>query len=243
MDADGTTTSQQLYVPTLLVIGACEALVARCRHAAQSTGLAIKACSPREAAETVPLRHPLAMVVPNDVFDRAPHDLEALARDVRSVLLRVDPEVSVRELEAMMAAAIDGCSSQRERRVAAGRYSMVDGIEEEAPFSRPSAPPSLRAPRSSPVPTASPASVRAPRSSPVPTASPASVRTPRSSPVPTASPASVRTPRGPLAPGVASTRPARLSSSSATEPPPTSAPDGTVMTSSFAAIRAIFPSR
>lgn len=227
MDADGTTTSQQLYIPTLLVIGACDALVARCRHAAQSTGLAIKACSPREAAETVPLRHPLAMVVPNDVFDRAPHDLEALARDVRSVLLRVDPQVSVRELEAMMAAAIDGCSSQRERRVSAGRYSMVDGIEEEAPFSRRSAPPSLRAARSSSVPSPSPASSRAPRSS--------------SPPSPSPPPPSSRAPRSPLAPGVASTRPARRPA--ATEPPPESGRDAAVVTSSFAAIRAMFAAR
>lgn len=149
MNDDGRTTSQQLYIPTLLVVGGCDALVARCRLAAKSTGLAIKACLLKEVAITVPYRQPLAMVVPNDAFDSAAYELEALARDVRSVLLRVDPEVSVRELEAMIAGAVDGCLSQRERRGGAGRYSITEGVEDEAPFSsRSSAPPSSRAPRS-----------------------------------------------------------------------------------------------
>ena len=54
--------------------------------------------------------------------------IEALARDVRSVLLRVDPEVSVRELEAMIAGAVDGCLSQRERR--GGALGLEGGANE-----------------------------------------------------------------------------------------------------------------
>lgn len=136
MNSDGRTTSEQLYIPTLLVVGGCEALVVRCYHAARTTGLAIRRCDLEEAAVTVPRRHPLAIVVPNDVFDTAAQELAALARDVRSILLRVDSEVSVRELEAMIAGAVADGLSQRERRGGAGRYSITDGIQEEAPFSR-----------------------------------------------------------------------------------------------------------
>lgn len=141
MDADGRTTSQQLYIPTLLVIGAGPALVTRCTYAADTLGLSVKTCTLDEIAIAVPRRHPLAMVVPIGVLHRAQAELEALARDVRSVLFPVDPEVSVRELEAMFAAAIAGTVSQRERRGGAGRYSITDGVAEEAPFSRSSAPP------------------------------------------------------------------------------------------------------
>jgi len=136
MNSDGRSTSQQLYIPILLVVGGCPTLVGRCTTAADSAGLGVKTCSLGEAPAAIPLRHPLAIVVPNRVFDSASDELLALARDVRSVLFPVDSEVTVRELEAMFAAAIAACSSQRERRSAAGRYSLTDGFAEEAPFSR-----------------------------------------------------------------------------------------------------------
>lgn len=187
MNIDGRTTSEQLYIPTLLVVGACEALRVRCYHAAKATGLAIKACEMSEAAVAIPRRHPIAIVVPIPAAGEPAEDLSALARDVRAALLPVDPEVSVRELEAMIAAAIDGGLAQRERRGGAGRYSIVDGIEEEAPFSRRSVPPPSSAP---PRSLSSPGIV--------------SVRAP--APAPTLPPAPVSTlPQGP--PGLASTRP------------------------------------
>ncbi len=150
MNADGRSTSQQLYVPTLLVIDGCEDLVDRCLEAADSSGLSLKTCSSRDAAVAIPRRHPLAIVVPNGIFDRVPHDLEGLARGVRSALFQVDPDVSVGELSAMFAAAIAGCSSPRpERSDGAGRYSITETLAEEAPFSRSTLPPpSSRAPLS-----------------------------------------------------------------------------------------------
>jgi hypothetical protein len=141
MNNDGRTTSEQLYIPSLLVVGGTQSLLLRCLHASKPLGLAIKACSPSEATAIVTRRHPVAIIVPNDVFEGADHELAALARDVRSALVPVDPEVSVRELEAMLTAAVDGGFSQHERRSGAGRYSIVDGIEEEAPFSRRTLPP------------------------------------------------------------------------------------------------------
>ena len=141
MNNDGRTTSEQLYIPNLLIVGGSQSLLLRCFHASKTMGLAIKACTPAEAAVITTRRHPIAIVVPNDVFASSAYDLVALARDVRSALLPVDPEVSVRELEAMIAAAVDGGFSQRERRGGAGRYSIVDGIEDEAPFSRRTLPP------------------------------------------------------------------------------------------------------
>ncbi len=130
----------------------------------------------------VPRRHPIAIVVPNDVFDMASQELSALARDVRSELLTVDPEVSVRELEAMIAGAIDGSLSQRERRGGAGRYSIVDGLQEEAPFSQ-------RGPRSSsapPVSTPQPVSTAARPSTPHAASPPASPASPAIPPAPAA---------------------------------------------------------
>jgi hypothetical protein len=171
MNNDGRTTSEQLYIPSLLIVGGSQSLLLRCLHASKTMGLAIKACSPAEATAIVARRHPIAIIVPNDVF-AAERDLAPLARDVRSALLTVDPEVSVRELEAMIAAAVDGGFSQRERRGGMGRYSIVDGaIEEEAPFSRRTLPPtSTRSPGIvSTRPPAPPMSVR-------PSAPPMSVR-------------------------------------------------------------------
>ena len=148
MNSDGRSTSQQLYIPTLLVIDGWEDLVDRCLDAADASGLSLKTCSIREASEAIPRRHPLAIVVPHGTFEPFCDDLEALARDVRSTLIQVDPDVSVRELSAMFAAAIAGCSSQRERRGGAGRYSITETLAEEAPFSRSTPPPSSRAPMS-----------------------------------------------------------------------------------------------
>jgi hypothetical protein len=173
MNADGRTTSQQLYIPTLLVIGAGEALADRCFHAAESSGLVMKTCSAEAAVVAVPYRRPLAIVVPTGVFDRAADELEALVRDVRSALLVVDPHVSVRELEAMFAAAIDGSSAQRERREGAGRYSITEGLAEEAPFSRTTPVPPSRGPRSVRAPSSS-RTPAPPRSTPAPPPSPPS---------------------------------------------------------------------
>ncbi|MEZ4301019.1 MAG: hypothetical protein R3B70_39150 [Polyangiaceae bacterium] len=144
MKEDGRTTSEQLYIPTLLVVGASEALHHRCLHAARPSGLAVRACAPEDAPFELPRRRPIAVVIPNDELELCGHDLVSLARDTRSNLLTVDDEVSVRELEAMIAAAVSGGFSQTERRGAAGRYSIVSGVEDEAPFSRRSLPPASR---------------------------------------------------------------------------------------------------
>jgi hypothetical protein len=265
MNDDGRTTSQQLYIPTLLVVGGCDALVARCRRAAETSGLVIKSCLLHEAAITVPYRQPLATVVPNDVYDRAAVELEALVRDVRSVLLRVDSEVSVRELEAMIAGAIHGCLSQRERRGGAGRYSITEGVEDEAPFSsRSTAPPSSSAVRQSLPPSSSavrqslPPSSSAVRQSLPPSSGDVRQSVPsgvRQSLLPSLSDArqslppssgDVRqsvpgAPRSSLAPGIASTRPPPAVST-ATEPPPVSGAQPKA-TGPFAALRAVFSSR
>lgn len=207
MNSDGRSTSQQLYIPILLVVGGCPTLVGRCTTAADSAGLGVKTCSLAEAPEAIPLRHPLAIVVPNRAFDSASDELLALARDVRSVLFPVDAEVTVRELEAMFAAAIAACSSQRDRRNGAGRYSLTEGFAEEAPFSRrgesrtswnPS-PPSARGARPSFPPSVRSARPPAPRDS-MPPSSRAALSTRQI--LPRVTPAG----RDP-APGLATTRP------------------------------------
>ncbi|MFO0587970.1 MAG: hypothetical protein U0441_10545 [Polyangiaceae bacterium] len=207
MNSDGRSTSQQLYIPTILVIGACEDLEDRCLQAADARGLSVKTCSVHDAPHAIPRRRPLAVVAPNGISDRMSQDLEALAREVRSVLLLVDPDVSAREIEAMFSAAIAACSARNDkpsspgvlglgRRAASGRYSITDSVVEEAPFSRPgglrssSAPPSVRTPfvaqGPSSVRSPSPPSVRAP----VAQQGPSSVR----APVAQQGPSSVRAP-------------------------------------------------
>ena len=103
MNNDSRTTSEQLYIPNFLIVGGSQSLLLRCFHASKTLGLAIKVCTAAEATVIVARRHPIAIVVPNDVFAGAAYELVAVARDVRSALLPVDPEVSVRELEAMLA--------------------------------------------------------------------------------------------------------------------------------------------
>jgi hypothetical protein len=158
MNADGRSTSEQLFIPNLLVVGAGEKLFAQCRIAANTYGLQIRICSLRDATDTVVRRRPLAIVVPDDLLDEIEaRELEAFARDVRSVLLRLDPDVSVREIEAMIGGAVAGGLDERERLAEAGRYSMVQGVEEEEPFSRRTwPPPSVRV--SAPPPSARSAS-------------------------------------------------------------------------------------
>lgn len=216
MNNDGRTTSEQLYIPNLLIVGGSQSLLLRCFHASKTMGLAIKACTPAEAAVITTRRHPIAIVVPNDVFASSAYDLVALARDVRSALLPVDPEVSVRELEAMIAAAVDGGFSQRERRGGAGRYSIVDGIEDEAPFSRRTLPPpSARDGRSSVPPSVRHSSPPEARQSYLPEARQSSLPAVRHSST------DIRAPLPP-SPGLASTRPSAPPMSVRVPAPPVS---------------------
>lgn len=159
MNKDGRTTSEQLYIPTLLVIGAGEALLLRCLHACKTTGLAMKMCDLTSAAGEIARRRPIAVIIPTSEFDHAGAELGTLVRDCRGALFTVDSHVSVREIEAMLAAAIGGGYQHPERREAAGRYSIVNDAIEEAPFSRRSAPP--QSVRSSVPPSSKPGPVKA----------------------------------------------------------------------------------
>lgn len=125
--ARGQVTSTRLHVPTLLAVDCDAELLERCRRAAASTGIVVADAPAATASTIAAARQPLAIVMPVEVHRRDPAELDALARDVRAALLTVDAEVSVRELEAMIASVIKTCLSERERRASAGRYSIIRG--------------------------------------------------------------------------------------------------------------------
>lgn len=125
--ARGQVTSTRLYVPTLLAVDCDAELLERCRRAAASTGVVVADATAATACTVAAARQPLAIVMPVEVHRRDPDELDALARDVRAALLTVDLEVSVRELEAMIASVIKTRFSERERPVSAGRYSIIRG--------------------------------------------------------------------------------------------------------------------
>jgi hypothetical protein len=269
MNNDGRTTSEQLYIPSLLVVGGSQSLLLRCFHASKPMGLAIKACTPADAIAIVAGRRPLAIVVPNDVVGAAEHDdLAIVARDVKSKLFAVDPEVSVRELEAMIAAAVGDGFRQRERRGGAGCYSIVEGVEDEAPFSRRTLPPepggearssrpptpglastrasvppvSVRAASdSSSRPSVPPLSVRA-RSDSLPRASIPPVSSRPSAPPVSTRPSVVDAPPRPSAPPVSRTVPSLTAPAPPESVPPVSGVQKPAV-GAFAAIRSVFSSR
>jgi hypothetical protein len=123
----GRVTSTRLIVPTLLAIDCNAELLERCRRAAACTGIVVADATAATASTVATARQPLAIVMPVEVHGRDPDELDALARDVRAALLTVDAEVTVRELEAMIASVITTRFSERERRASAGRYSIIHG--------------------------------------------------------------------------------------------------------------------
>lgn len=128
-------TSSSLRVPSILAVGCARELLARCRAAAASTGLAMNDCDVDVAATLVAEHRPVAIVLPNEIYARHPRELDALARDVKATMVRVDANVTKHEIEAMIAGAIQTALLRREGRTSAGRYSIIPGRSDEAPRS------------------------------------------------------------------------------------------------------------
>jgi hypothetical protein len=148
MPRHGQITSTPVHVPSVLVVqdAAWPELFARCLVAATRAGVLLHRCELLAAATFAAERRPIAIVLSNAVHAMDPGEFDALARDVQATLLKVDEEVSERELEAMFVGAL----RERERRDEGGRYAVIRPTSVETPLGRSSQmpPSSTRAPLS-----------------------------------------------------------------------------------------------
>ncbi|WP_437825482.1 hypothetical protein [Sorangium sp. So ce1153] len=107
------------------------ALFSLCLTVAPGCGVLLHRCDAATAATIAAERRPLAIVMSNSVYAMDPAEFDALARDVRSTLVRLDEEVSERELEAMLNGALRDTremSAQRDavrRDEGSGRYTLI----------------------------------------------------------------------------------------------------------------------
>ncbi|HSN98768.1 MAG TPA: hypothetical protein VLS89_10805, partial [Candidatus Nanopelagicales bacterium] len=146
MARPGQITATPIHVPSVLVVldAAWPELFARCLGAAVRSGVLVHRCEVAAASTFAAERRPLAIVLSNAVYALDPDEFDALARDVRAALLKVDEEITERELEAMFSAAL----RERERRDdssgGGSRYALIHQVEAEAPMPRASQPPGPR---------------------------------------------------------------------------------------------------
>ncbi|WP_437283462.1 hypothetical protein WME90_23665 [Sorangium sp. So ce375] len=139
MDRRAQITATPLHVPSILVVldPAWPALFSLCLTVAPGCGVLLHRCDAATAATIAAERRPLAILLSNGVYARDPADFEALARDVRATLLRLDDEVSERELEVMLNGALREArvmNAQREtgrRDEGSGRYTMIGAHRSE----------------------------------------------------------------------------------------------------------------
>ncbi|KYF73374.1 hypothetical protein [Sorangium cellulosum] len=121
------------------------ALFSLCLTVAPGCGVLLHRCDAATAATIAAERRPLAIILSNGVYATDPAEFEALARDVRSTLVRLDEEVCERELEAMLNGALRDTremSAQRERErererdagrrdEGSGRYTLIGAQRSE----------------------------------------------------------------------------------------------------------------
>jgi hypothetical protein len=139
MDRRAQITATPLHVPSILVVldPAWPALFSLCLAVAPGCGVLLHRCDAATAATIAAERRPLAILLSNSIYARDPADFEALARDVHSTLLRLDEEVSERELEAMLNGALRETRETNAQRDAGrrdeggGRYTMIGAQRSE----------------------------------------------------------------------------------------------------------------
>jgi hypothetical protein len=119
MPSANPDTLPSLAAPTVLAVSCPPELVARCAEAIAPLGLALQACGFLEAATMAAERRPLAIVVVEDVYAFDPDEFDALARDVRASLVRVEEGITVPKLELILEAAVDDAAQRRRAMIAA----------------------------------------------------------------------------------------------------------------------------
>jgi hypothetical protein len=127
IDVNERATEKPVHIPTVLAVGCSDALLARCWTALAHMGVMVRDCEVALLPTLVASRMPLAIVMPEHVHARDPVELDALARDVRAMLVKVHPDATVGELEAVVGVAIRSTTRRRESQVRAPRASMLPG--------------------------------------------------------------------------------------------------------------------
>jgi hypothetical protein len=137
MDRRAQITATPLHVPSILVVldPAWPELFSLCLAVAPGCGVLLHRCDASTAATIAAERRPLAIIMSNGVHAKDPTEFDALARDVRAKLLRLDEEVSERELEAMLSGALRDTRDARDpgrRDEGSGRYTVIGAQRSEA---------------------------------------------------------------------------------------------------------------
>jgi hypothetical protein len=126
-DMNERATEKPVHIPTVLAVGCSDALLARCWSALAHMGVMVRDCELALLPTLVASRMPLAIVMPEQVYARDPVELDALARDVRAMLVKVHAEATVGEIEAVVGVAIRSTTRRRESQRSAPRASMLPG--------------------------------------------------------------------------------------------------------------------
>ncbi len=107
MSSSRVETAKSRPVPMLLVIGGNPELVAACTAAAAPSAAVVRDCDVASAATMAAQWMPLAILVPEDVYAFDPDEFEALARDVRAGLVRIeDRGMSIEDLQSALVPAM-----------------------------------------------------------------------------------------------------------------------------------------
>lgn len=109
------TTLTAVTPPTVLTIGCPPEIQERCARALGSFASILRHCELAQAPNVVAMRRPLAIVIPQVVYDFDPQEIDALARDVGASLLRVEDDMPEELLEMLLGAAIDAAIARREK--------------------------------------------------------------------------------------------------------------------------------
>ena len=127
IDVNERATEKPVHIPTVLAVGCSDALLARCWAALAQMGVMVRDCDLALLPTLVASRLPLAIVMPEHVYARDPVEIDALARDVRAMLVKVHPDATVGEIEAVVGVAIRSTTRRRESQTRMPRASMLPG--------------------------------------------------------------------------------------------------------------------
>jgi hypothetical protein len=114
----------RIHPPSILLVACSPSILERCRMAASVMGVHAMATQVSDARRHALLRRPFAVVAQVHQAPADLHALRALARDMGATLMEVDADVCEREIEAMLAGALD-VALRRGKRIGAGRYSII----------------------------------------------------------------------------------------------------------------------
>lgn len=122
MARENQTTLTAVTAPTVITIGCSPALQALSERCLGSMKVLIKHSELAQAPTIAAQRRPLAIVIPEDLYEFDPREFDALARDVGASILRVEEDIDPATFETLLGAAVDAAMSRRRKQGA----RMVD---------------------------------------------------------------------------------------------------------------------